>query len=684
MFFKKNKKKHWKLSKWKNYKYDKTLFTFTSTNTTKPSFKGSNYLVVKKIHKKRFVLNRFFNLSRTYFGLKTIRLIGNFLFSKSLLFKKQPQSWKIHKANTSNLFKVNGRFYKKTHSIRRVRKFFKNNFTIKNKLLYPNHKVLELKKPFTPFLVINPNEVKSLFNIRKVYLNDHLDFLKQNDLNLRFYSFFSNKIISKPYTLFDSLSSFKHSSFIRLRGRSFVNKSFRKKIDKYNSFTNRSFLSNTKYFLKNLINTSGINSSKLPINFLYFQNKPKLNPRGYNVFKNHTSNQLHLQNKIVNNYKLSTRFLNKSSLFVKKLNCLFLSGNTLPRFNLLLSAKTGLLLESKHGFFTFHHLSIFLINSLRNTYTSELNNKFIFRKSLFSFIYPNQIRNYLFFKKKKTLYNKLTFNNKFMSKNLSINLLKYKSYHSNLYFKNIIFNKYTKSAFEPSNLYLIQKNYQNLYFKDVNLSRIKFKPGYQRIWRRVRSALKEFLGLNFVYQKQLTLYLSRFYKLTKNYTLSLTEMSLNKIILYSQLLPDTSSTNLFFSKKFLYLNQRVVTDMGILLQPGDFIQLLVSLNYYILFRWLNSLSKNRSQKFKYLVFRKGKPRRYKIMKLKKQFSYRTPSWVYKNRYDFLDIKSFLEVDYFTLSCFVIHFPFSKSYYSPDHNFDMRINTLRLYNWKYIT
>lgn len=46
---------------------------------------------------------------------------------------------------------------------------------------------------------------------------------------------------------------------------------------------------------------------------------------------------------------------------------------------------------------------------------------------------------------------------------------------------------------------------------EVRISRIKFKPGYQRIWRRVRTALKDSLRLRFIYQKQLTRYLTRFY-----------------------------------------------------------------------------------------------------------------------------------------------------------------------------
>ena len=79
------------------------------------------------------------------------------------------------------------------------------------------------------------------------------------------------------------------------------------------------------------------------------------------------------------------------------------------------------------------------------------------------------------------------------------------------------------------------------------------------------------------------------------------------------------------------------------------------------------------------MFRKNLPRRYKVIKNKKQLSFHTPMWIYKNRYDFYDVKNFLEVDYFTLSSVVLYTPYIKSYYTPSDNFDLRINTYRLYN-----
>jgi len=72
------------------------------------------------------------------------------------------------------------------------------------------------------------------------------------------------------------------------------------------------------------------------------------------------------------------------------------------------------------------------------------------------------------------------------------------------------------------------------------------------------------------------------------------------------------------------------------------------------------------------------------MKLKKQRSYYTPHWIHLTRYDISDVKPFLEVDYFTLSAFIIYEPFLIQYYAPDEAPDFRPNVYRMYNWKYIT
>jgi len=219
---------------------------------------------------------------------------------------------------------------------------------------------------------------------------------------------------------------------------------------------------------------------------------------------------------------------------------------------------------------------------------------------------------------------------------------------------------------------------------EVRIPRVRFKPGYQRIWREVRSALKVSLNVKFQYQQQLTKYLVKFYHLSSQYLLTYSESTLDKIIIYSQLLPDVSTTELFSSYGFIYLNGRVNTTINTVLIKNDFLQLVVSLWYYMITRWFLNWTNLRIRKFKRLVYRKNKPLQYKIMKNKKQQSYYTPNWIYQTRYDNTDVKPYLEVDFFTLSTFILTDTYIQYYHKVDDMPDLRNSTYILYNWKYIT
>jgi hypothetical protein len=117
---------------------------------------------------------------------------------------------------------------------------------------------------------------------------------------------------------------------------------------------------------------------------------------------------------------------------------------------------------------------------------------------------------------------------------------------------------------------------------------------------------------------------------------------------------------------------------------NDFIQLVVTLWYYILSRWFLNLTIKRSKKFKRLVFRKNKPHQYRLSKNRKVRSSYIPNWIYTVYFDDMDTKPYLEVDYFTLSVFIITEPYLISYFRPDDILDLNKGIYLLYNWKYIT
>lgn len=178
--------------------------------------------------------------------------------------------------------------------------------------------------------------------------------------------------------------------------------------------------------------------------------------------------------------------------------------------------------------------------------------------------------------------------------------------------------------------------------------------------------------------------MTRFFGQTNYYTFSRSEMSLEKTIMYSRLLPDLPTIHIFLNQRLIYLNGKFASTMKASVFQNDLIQLIVSKWYYIAYRWIANWTVKRHKKFKRLVYRKGLAGKHKVMKLRKQRSYYTPHWIYLARYDISDIKPYLEVDYLTLSAFVIYNPYLLYYYSPDDTPDLRSTIYRMYNWKYIT
>lgn len=67
------------------------------------------------------------------------------------------------------------------------------------------------------------------------------------------------------------------------------------------------------------------------------------------------------------------------------------------------------------------------------------------------------------------------------------------------------------------------------------------------------------------------------------------------------------------------------------------------------------------------------------MKFKKQKSNYTPNWIFNTRYDISDVKPYLEVDYLTLSVFVIYDSSIFNFSTFNNLYNMRQNIYRLYN-----
>jgi hypothetical protein len=216
---------------------------------------------------------------------------------------------------------------------------------------------------------------------------------------------------------------------------------------------------------------------------------------------------------------------------------------------------------------------------------------------------------------------------------------------------------------------------------DFNIKRIRFKPGYMTLWRDVRSVLKDSLSLRFRYQHKLTNYLAKYKKFINFRTFLSLEMRLINVLIKSRLFNDLNLASIFIEYNLIYMNGVLCNNQNLQVFVGDFIQIIVNLKYYIVSRWFLNLNLKKKNKIKN-VFRK-KNSAYAHSDEKKK-SYTMPKWILFNKNLFDDCANYLEVDYFTLSSFVLYEPFLWSDINPYNLLEQKFSIINLYNWKYIT
>ena len=119
---------------------------------------------------------------------------------------------------------------------------------------------------------------------------------------------------------------------------------------------------------------------------------------------------------------------------------------------------------------------------------------------------------------------------------------------------------------------------------NFNIKRVKFKPGYMNLWREARVVLKSSLMLKTRYQYKLTNYLSKYKKFINFKTFLFMEMRLFNILIKSRLFNDGSTINLFLKNNLIYVNGFTCSNPNLQLFSGDFVQLIINLKYYILYR----------------------------------------------------------------------------------------------------
>lgn len=361
------------------------------------------------------------------------------------------------------------------------------------------------------------------------------------------------------------------------------------------------------------------------------------------------------------------------------------------------------LIPKSNSSFVIQHLGLFLHFKLF-WFKQKFNHfKFKFKKKIYSFYKTNEI--------KKTLMEgrKSLFIFKYISStNFDVNRLNnanYSGYNLNLDFylkKRLELRSLSSLKFKQthymSHLLGYNRSTSEIGYEDhtkdftlnpkqqqteLRITRLRFNPGYQRLWREYRLALADAIRFRYIYQRQLTRYLVKFYSCLKSYNILALEYKIWKVIIYSQLLPDIHSIKNFMANSLIFLNGLSLHSEDNIMVVSDIVQIQVSVWYYIYYKWLMSWNNLRIRKFKKLVYRKKIAGSYTIIKSLKQKSKYTPLYIYNMRFDMSDTKSYLEIDYFTLSFVFLYDNFVFDVNSSDDFPEMRHYVYRMYNWKYI-
>jgi len=215
---------------------------------------------------------------------------------------------------------------------------------------------------------------------------------------------------------------------------------------------------------------------------------------------------------------------------------------------------------------------------------------------------------------------------------------------------------------------------------EPHIKRIRFKPGYSRIWRNARTAINYSLGLHLRYQYRLTARLQRYSSIRTHAQMKLRNWSLLRLVLQTHFVYDLNTSLSMIQSNLIFINGLCSINPRMQLHLGDFVQIPVDLKYYVLHRWLINFNLHNQLRLTKLSQSKNNKSRYDISKQK---SHHLPDWIFGAGYRIMDIPKYLEVDYFTLSAFIILEPTSELDFNPLQHLEDRTTILRMYNWKYI-
>ena len=117
------------------------------------------------------------------------------------------------------------------------------------------------------------------------------------------------------------------------------------------------------------------------------------------------------------------------------------------------------------------------------------------------------------------------------------------------------------------------------------LQKIRFKPGYRRLWIIYRSNFKKLFNLNMRYQYKLTKFVQFFKHYAYRNILYYFELQLLNILHVSQIFPLIEINKFFIQNALVMVNGITCTNNFFLLRPFDVITCVISSKYYLLYRF---------------------------------------------------------------------------------------------------
>ena len=216
------------------------------------------------------------------------------------------------------------------------------------------------------------------------------------------------------------------------------------------------------------------------------------------------------------------------------------------------------------------------------------------------------------------------------------------------------------------------------------IRRIRFKPGYGRIWRTARKSIKDILNMPVRYQYRLTPKLQKRYFVARRSRLSHLSLTMGFALMTSRLIFDHHTLKELLLSNNVYLNSVVCSNSSTRLFVNDFVQLVVNLKFYVVLRWIKTWSVQRRFKASRVFYRKIKPMNFRKFNKTPKLSKNLPQWFFDLQYSQGDVPKYFEVDYFSLSIFVIHDQITSERWLPTKSSLYNPLTLNMYNWKYIT